>query len=182
MTAEDQPKDKMVMEDFVSLTYVEQLTPNLERFADNLLAGRLIGQKCPSCGRVYVPGKGYCPLCVVTMSAADEVPVKDTGVVTGYTIVTPVRYYGQKETEPFVVASVILDGADNALGQQDIVAIPHDELRAGLRVKAVWRPEGKRTVKGLSNRGWGGVGGVIDAFEPTGEPDAPLEQIREHLF
>lgn len=182
MTAQETPKDHKVMEDFVSLTYVEQLTPNLERFADALLAGRLVGQKCPSCSRVYVPGKGYCPMCVVITSEADEVEVRDTGVMTGYTIITPVRYYGQQETEPFVVASVILDGADNALGMQDIVGLPHDELRAGLRVKAVWRPESERSVEGLSNRGWGGVAGVIDAFEPTGEPDAPLDQIREHMI
>ena len=67
-----EPKEALVMEDFVSLTYREQLTPNLERFADALLDGRLLGQKCPACGRVYLPGKGYCPLDVVEMTEADD--------------------------------------------------------------------------------------------------------------
>lgn len=175
-------KDSLVMEDFVSLTYRERLTPNLERFADGLMAGKLIGQKCPTCGRVYVPGKGYCPIDVVEMSEADETEVSDVGTVTGFTIVTPVRYYGQQETEPFVHASVLLDGADNALGGQDIVGIPHEEIRTGLRVRAMWKPPAERSVDGLSARGWGGVQGVIDSFEPTGDPDADPEQFQEHIF
>lgn len=175
-------KEALVMEDLVSLTYREPLTPNLNRFADGLLAGRLIGQKCPTCGRVYVPGKGYCPLDVVEMGESDEVEVRDTGTVTGFTIVTPVRYYGQEQTEPFVHASVLLDGADNALGGQDITGIAHEDIRAGLRVKAIWLPEAERSVDGLSARGQGGTLGVISAFEPSGEPDADQDHFREHIF
>jgi hypothetical protein len=57
-------KENLVMEHHVSLTYTEQLTPNLDRYVDALIDGRIVGHKCPECGRVYVPGKGYCPLCV----------------------------------------------------------------------------------------------------------------------
>lgn len=175
-------KEDLVMEHLVSLTYSEPLTPNLNRFADALLAGKLLGHKCPSCGRVYVPGKGYCPLCVVATSQADEVEVADRGIVTGFTIIAPVAYYGQTATEPFVFASVLLDGADGVIGGQDIVGVPHEEVHSGMRVKAVWKPEGERSAEGISNRGWGGVAGAISAFEATGEPDAPLEHYKEHLF
>jgi uncharacterized OB-fold protein len=175
-------KSSLVMEHHVALTYEEELTPILERFVDALIDGRILGHKCPQCQRVYVPGKGYCPLCVIETTEADEVEVADTGTVTGFTIITPVAYYGQKETEPFVYASVLLDGANGNLGGQDIVGIPHDQVRSGLRVKAVWKPKEKRSAEGVSNRGWGGVGSAIDAFEPTGEPDMPREQYQEHVF
>ncbi len=175
-------KETLVMEHLVSLHYEEELTPNLERFADALIAGRIVGHKCPSCGRVYVPGKGYCPLCVVETTAADEVEVSDTGTVTGFTIITPVAYYGQEETEPFVYASVLLDGAAGTLGGQDIVGIPHDEVRAGLRVRAVWKPPEERSAEGISNRGWGSVASAIDAFEPTGEPDMDRAEYAEHAL
>lgn len=170
------------MEHFVSLTYTDDLAPNLQRFADRLIAGTITGQKCPQCGKVYVPGKGYCPMCVVEIPAENEVEVSDQGIVTGYTIVTPVQYYGQKHTEPFVHASVLLDGSDQAIGGQNIINIPREEVRTGLRVKAVWKPESERTDEGLGNRGWGGVYGAIEAFEPTGEPDAPVEAYKEHIF
>jgi uncharacterized OB-fold protein len=179
----DVAKEHLVMEHLVSLTYREYLTPNLNAFADALLEGRLIGHKCPSCGRVYVPPKGYCPLCVVATSEADQVEVPDRGMVTGFTIVTPVAYYGQKETEPFVYASVLLDGADTPCGGQDITGVPHEQLRMGLRVKAKWKPPAERSVDGLSNRGMGaGFADVIESFEATGEPDATEDSYKEHIF
>jgi uncharacterized OB-fold protein len=175
-------KSALVMNHHVSLTYEEELTPTLERFVDALIDGRIVGHKCPQCGRVYVPGKGYCPLCVVETGQKDEVAVADTGTVTGFTIITPVAYYGQKETEPFVYASVLLDGANSTLGGQDVVGIPHDRVHSGLRVRAVWKPKNERSAEGVSNRGWGGVSSCIDAFEPSGEPDMPREQFEEHIF
>ena len=175
-------KEDLVMEHLVSLTYSEHLTPNLERFADALLDGHLLGQKCPKCGRVYLPGKGYCPIDVVPISEEDEVEVQDRGILTGFTIIAPVAYYGQTATESFVHASVLLDGSDGAIGGQDIVGIPHDQIRSGMRVRAVWLPESERTADGITNRGWGGVSGGISAFEPTGEPDAPLDDYKEHIF
>lgn len=176
------PKETLVMEHLVSLTYREELTPNLDRFLDKLMAGQLIGHKCPKCGLVYMPGKGYCPICVVTTGDEDEVEVSDRGILTGFTIITPVAYYGQTETEPFVFASVLLDGADSALGGQDILGIPHDQIRNGMRVKARWLPEAERTAEGVNNRGWGSVTGAISAFEPTGEPDAAPEDYMDHVF
>jgi hypothetical protein len=178
----DVAKENLVMEHLVTLTYHEKLTENLSRYADNLLESRIIGQKCPSCGRVYVPGKGYCPLCVVPTGEKDEVEVPDTGTVTGFTIVTPVNYYGQTKTEPFVYASVLLDGADTTLGGMDITGVSHAELRSGLRVKAKWKPRDERNVDGMTNRGWGGFGEVVESFEATGEPDAGDEVYKEHLF
>lgn len=182
MTAAAGAEPVTMMEHLVSLTYTDELTPNLARFGEALMAGRLIGHKCPSCGRVYVPGKGYCPMCVVQTTEADEVEVADTGVVTGFTIITPVQYYGQEKTEPFVYASVLLDGANGTLGGQDVSGVPLDEVRSGLRVRAVWKPDAERSTDDLSNRGWGSVSGAITGFEATGEPDAPRERYAEHIF
>jgi uncharacterized OB-fold protein len=178
----EEKKETLVMEHHVSLTYETPMTPILERYVDALIDGRIVGHKCPSCGRVYVPGRGYCPLCVVATGDEDEVEVSDTGTVTGFTIITPVAYYGQKETEPFIYASVLLDGSDSNMGGQDIVGIPRDEVRSGLRVKAVWKSKDKRSGEGVDSRGWGGVGSVIEAFEPSGEPDADPAKYQEHIF
>ena len=182
MSTDAPRKEHLVMNHLVSLTYREPLTPNLERFADSLMSGRLVGHRCPACGRVYVPGKGYCPLCVVPTSEADETEVADRGTVTGFTIITPVAYFGQTETEPFVSAAILLDGSSMTLGNQDIVGVPHDEVRVGMRVRARWRPAHERDTSGISNRGWGSVDGAIDAFEPSGEADARPEDLQEHMF
>lgn len=179
MTDADAP---IVIDQFVQLTYTETLPPNLARYADALLDGRILGQRCPTCGRVYPAGKGFCPMDVTKMGEADEVVLPDTGVVTGFTIITPIRYYGQTRTEPFVYASVLLDGASATIGGQDISDIPADQVHSGLRVKAVWKPAAERDTDDISARGWGTVSGCISSFTPTGEPDAARETYEEHLF
>ena len=55
-----EPKENLVMEHHVSLTYTEQLTPNLDRYVDALIDGHIVGHKCPQCGRVYVPRSIVC--------------------------------------------------------------------------------------------------------------------------
>jgi uncharacterized OB-fold protein len=113
------------------------------------------------------------------MSERDDVVVSDRGTVVAYTVITPVQYYGQKETEPYIRASILLDGADQPLGQQDIRSIPVAGFRAGMRLRAVWKAAAERSVADVDNR-WGGTGSVIERWEPTGEPDLPFEKIMEH--
>ena len=168
-------------EHLISLDFKEAIHPFRERFARGLIAGKFIGQKSPVSGKVYIPSKGYDPLARVAMTEADDVELPPVGIVAGYTVITPVQYYGQKETEPYIRASILLDGADQPLGQQDIKNIPHDEFRSGMRLRAVFRPESERKIVEMDNR-WGSTGGVIDHWEPTGEPDAPPEKYLEHLF
>ena len=179
-TDKDEPGFVM-MDRFVTLTYSEDLPPNTVRFADALIAGRILGQKCPACGRVYVPPKEYCPLDVVILSSADDVEVADRGVVTGFTIIAPVHYYGQTKTEPFVYASVLLDGASGTLSGQDVSGIPADKVHAGMRVRAVWKPVEERSTEGTTARG-ASVAGCITSFEPSGEPDADPAAYREHII
>jgi uncharacterized protein len=166
-------------EHLISLDFSEPLSPHRERYARGLLDGRFVGQRSPASGKVYLPSKGYDPIERVRMSERDDVAVADRGTVVAYTVITPVQYYGQKETEPYIRASILLDGADQPLGQQDIKTIPIAEFRSGMRVRAVWKPPAERSVLDVDNR-WGGTGSVIERWEPTGEPDVPFERIMEH--
>jgi uncharacterized OB-fold protein len=172
----------VMMDRFVTLTYHDMLPPNTIRFAEALVDGRILGQRCTVCSRVYVPPKEYCPLDVVVLGPEHDVEVSDHGTVTGFTIVAPVRYYGQTKTESFIYASVLLDGASGAIGGQNITGIEADDLRAGLRVKATWKPMEERTSEGQSIRGGGSIEACITGFEPSGEPDADEEHIKEHLI
>lgn len=171
-----------MMEYFMQLEYHEVLAPVVRRYADCLMEGRIIGHKCPKCGLVYVPPRGYCPIDTIETGTNDEVTLGDKGTVTNYTIVTPVQYYGQEETEPFVRASVLLDGPGGTMNLQDILDVPVDEVRVGMRVAADWLPEGERTIDELTNRSWGSAEGVIRGWRPTGEPDLPKEQFLDKVF
>ena len=109
------------------------------------------------------------------------IEVAQTGTVCAYTIITPVQYYGQEETEPYIRCSILLDGSDQVLGQQDIRDIPVDQFRAGMRVKAIWKSEAERDTSEIDNR-WGGTGACLERWEPLDEPDVPFEKFSEHVF
>ena len=171
-----------MMEYFMSLTYTDVVSPPIMRFRDALMEGRLIAQQCPKCHLVYVPPKGYCPIDTIELDERNEIQLADRGVVTNYTIVTPVQYYGQKETEPFVRASILLDPPGGMLILQDILDIPIDEVRAGMRVEAVWAKPGDRSVDEVGNRSGSALEGSLRGFRPTGEPDMPPDSYSDKVW
>jgi uncharacterized OB-fold protein len=149
------------------LEYTVNAGSALSHFLRGMHAGRIIGQRCPSCMKVYVPPRGSCPMCGVP--TRDDVQVADRGTVTSFCIVR-VPYPGQTIRPPYVSASILLDGADIPFFHQ-ISETAVEDVRMGLRVEAVWAPPEERGPTAESIR-W---------FRPTGEQDAAYESYREHL-
>ncbi|MZG04198.1 Zn-ribbon domain-containing OB-fold protein, partial [Streptomyces sp. SID5614] len=120
---------------------------------------RTVGERCPSCRKVYVPPRGACPTCGV--ATAEQVEVGPRGTVTTFCIVN-IKAKNLDIEVPYVYAHIALDGADLALHGR-IAGIPYDQVRMGLRVEPVWS-EGARHV---------------DHYRPTGEPDADYDTYKE---
>jgi uncharacterized OB-fold protein len=156
----------LIMTTPIRLHYRHTTSAEEDRYLRALAEGRIIGQRCPACRKVYVPPR-VCPACGV---APDEITqVEDRGTVTTFCVVN-VPFAGQRLTPPYVVAQVLLDGADIPIPHL-ILGVPADQVRMGLRVAAVWR----------DRAAWTTTPENIDHFEPSGEPDAPFESYREHL-
>ncbi|HSR83221.1 MAG TPA: OB-fold domain-containing protein [Streptosporangiaceae bacterium] len=151
----------------VRLHYLHSASAEESRYLRGLAEGKVIGQRCPACGKVYVPPRGACPVDGVPTSIDVELP--DVGTVTTFCVVN-VPFQGQRVPSPYVAASVLLDGADIAF-QHLILGCEPDEVRMGMRVRAVWKPPEQ----------WGTTSENIDHFEPTGEPDAPYDSYAHHL-
>jgi uncharacterized OB-fold protein len=151
----------------VSLDYNYAASPEESLFYRGLNEGRIMGQRCPTCQKVYIPPRSACP--ADGTPTAEEIELSQTGTVTTFCIVN-VPFLGQKITPPYVSAYVLLDGADIAVLHL-ILGVPADEVRMGMRVKAVWKPQDEWTFS-LEN---------IDHFAPTGEPDADYDTYKQHL-
>jgi uncharacterized OB-fold protein len=151
----------------VSLDYRYAASPEESAFFRGLAEGRILGQRCPTCRKVYVPPRPACP--VDGVPTVEEIELGDIGTVTTFCIVN-VPFLGQKIEPPYVSAYILLDGADIAL-QHLILDIPADEVRMGMRVKAVWRPREE----------WGTTIENISHFAPSGEPDADYDTYKHHL-
>jgi uncharacterized OB-fold protein len=140
----------------------------MSRFLRHIEEGKIVGQRCPSCSKVYVPPRsGSCPRCGVPTE--EEVPVSDTGTVTTFCIVN-VPFAGSIPI-PYVAAAVLLDGADipftTLLQEVDTGAV-----RMGMRVKAEWVPAEERGPS-MEN---------IKYFKTADEPDVPIDQVVEALL
>ena len=151
----------------IELDYVYAASPEESLFYTSLKEGQLVGQRCPTCQKVYIPPRSACP--ADGTPTAEEVPLSDSGTITTFCIVN-VPFLGQRITPPYVSAYVLLDGADIALLHL-ILDIPADEVRMGMRVKAVWKPKDE----------WGTTIENISHFAPTGEPDAEYDTYKQHL-
>ncbi|MDN4174837.1 OB-fold domain-containing protein [Nocardioides sp. SOB77] len=151
----------------VELDYQYAASPEESAFYRAIAEGRIIGQRCPACGKVYVPPRSACP--ADGTPTTDEVELSQTGTVTTFCIVN-VPFLGQRITPPYVSAYVLLDGADIAFLHL-ILDIPAEEVRMGMRVKAVWKPREE----------WGTTIENISHFSPTGDPDADYDTYKHHL-
>ncbi|GHH14228.1 Zn-ribbon domain-containing OB-fold protein [Streptomyces lanatus] len=130
-------------------------------YINALAEHRNVGERCPSCRKVYVPPRGACPTC--GLATVEQVEVGPHGTVTTFCIVN-IKAKNLDIEVPYVYAHIALDGAGLALHGR-IGGIPYDQVRMGLRVEPVWT-EGAR---------------YPDHYRPTGEADADYDTYRELL-
>jgi uncharacterized OB-fold protein len=162
-----EPVDVEMITTPVNLQVVHTASAEETHYLLELEQGRLVGQRCPVCEKVYIPPRSACPTDGVPPAEYVELP--DRGVVTTFCIVN-VPFLGQKIKPPYVAAYVLLDGADIPFLHL-ILGCEASEVRMGMRVEAAWRPRAE----------WGPTLQNIEYFRPSGEPDAAFETYKEHL-
>jgi len=165
MTAQDEPVRKIRTPIRLDYTITAGEAPS--RFLRGLAQGKILGQRCPQCQKVYVPPRGACPACGVP--TREDVELADTGTITTFCIVN-IPFAGAAVQIPYVCASVLLDGADVTLFHL-VQDVPVEEVRMGMRVEAVWAPR-KELAPTLES---------IKHFRPNGEPDAPYQSYKDKM-
>jgi 3-hydroxybutyryl-CoA dehydratase len=115
---------------------------------------KIKGVKCKGCNKVYVPPRGTCDVCQEDLSGS-WVEVKDTGTVTGFTVIRYEEPY-QPVKPPFIQAMIKLDGADTPF-VHIVKGVQPSKMRVGLKVKAHFANETTKTIMD------------IDHFEPVGD-------------
>ncbi len=114
----------------------------VSRFLDGLKNAELWGRKCNRCARILVPPRMYCEEC---FRPTDEwVKLKDTGTVNTFSI-SYVNVDASRRENPILVAVVEIDGASKGMGILHLLGdVRPEEVRVGMKVKAVWEPETRR--------------------------------------
>lgn len=133
------------------------------RFLKQLEGGKLVGQKDPISGEVYIPPRGASPKHGVPTE--EEVELSDKATVQSFTIVhIPIPNNPIKP--PYVIANLVADGASVSFLHL-LSECENADVRIGMRVQAVWKDKSE----------WGYTMDNIQYFRPIDEPDVPAEQI-----
>jgi uncharacterized OB-fold protein len=151
----------------VRLEYTVTAGRHYSRYLLGLAGKRILGGRCPRCSKVYVPPRGSCPTCGVPTGEQHELAQRAT--VTTFCVVN-IPFGAMPFPPPYVVASLLLDGADLPILHL-VRGVEVSEVRMGLRVRPVWVPDAELAPSVESIR-W---------FEPSGEPDADFASYEAHL-
>ncbi len=113
------------------------------RFLSELKAGRIIGTRCHHCRRTVVPPRIFCEWCFRPMD--EWVYLQDEGIVNTFSI-TYVHWDMVRVKEPIIPAVVEIAGASKGMGIMHLLGeVDPEDVKIGMRVKAVWKPAAERT-------------------------------------
>jgi uncharacterized OB-fold protein len=106
---------------------------------------KILGTRCPTCSRVFIPAKSTCPKCFENLQ--EWVEVSQEGSLETYTIVYKPEPF-HLTASPFAIGVIKMDGADTGMVHR-LGEIDFRKIRIGMRVKAVFNEERKGDIRDI---------------------------------
>lgn len=103
---------------------------------------RIMGTRCATCNRVYVPARSICKDCYGQLD--ELVEVSDKGTLLTYTVCNQPNPVQPVES-PVVYGIIQLDGADTGFVHM-LGEIDPEQIRIGMRVQAVFKDEREASI------------------------------------
>jgi len=145
LSDEDIKKKKVLMEEWfdLRLNYNWSTGVAIGTYLKGLKAGKILGVRCPKCERIMVPPRMFCEECFCTTDTF--VPVKDTGTVNTFAICY-IKTDASRQKVPQIPAVIEIDGATKGMGILHLLGeVKPEQVKIGMKVKAVWKPPEERT-------------------------------------
>jgi uncharacterized OB-fold protein len=117
------------------MAIIPAITDLTKPYWENARAGRLVTQRCRSCGRIWHPPLPACPHCHSTDIGWRE--VRGDGTVYTFTVVRHATHAALADRVPYVVAIVEL--AEGPRLVTGITGCAPGDVRVGMPVRACFR-------------------------------------------
>jgi len=115
------------------------------RYLKGFKEGKIYATKCNTCGKTAIPPRAFCETC---FKSTDEwVECQQTGKINTFSIcyVNWDASRRGKDEPPHLPAVIEVDGASEGQGMLHLLGgVDPKELKMGMKVKAVWKPENER--------------------------------------
>jgi uncharacterized OB-fold protein len=102
--------------------------------------GRLIAQRCKSCGAFRMPPGPFCPEC--QSHESEWVELSGRGELFSYTICYRSPFPGKVADFTYAPAVIELPDAGNVRLIGDLVNIAREDIKIGMPVEVIWNPTG----------------------------------------
>jgi len=116
----------------------------LDKFFDNLENKKLVGNKCSTCGDVFVPPRKICGKCNVSIPLDQNwVNLPETGILKNYTI-TPYRVNDRthRKAKDLLLGMVQIDGSNTTIVYR-LLNLDPKEVKIGMKLKLEWAEKTK---------------------------------------
>ncbi len=117
----------------------------LDKFYDNLENKKIVGNKCPKCGDVFVPPRKVCGKCNIVIPLEENwVDLPETGELINYTI----THYkvndrsDRKVKKPQIIGIIKIDGSSTGLVYR-LLDLEPEEVKIGMKMKIKWEENPK---------------------------------------
>jgi uncharacterized OB-fold protein len=117
----------------------------MDKFYDALENKKIIGNKCPKCGDIFIPPRKICGKCNEKISFDQNwVDLPDSGILKNYTI----TYYkindrsSRKVKKPQIIGMLEIDGSNTAIINR-LLDIEPEDLKIGMKLKIKWEEKTK---------------------------------------
>ncbi len=108
------------------------------KYLEGLKNGVIFGAYCATCRKTLVPPRSVCEWCFRPITRF--LPLKDTGTVNTFSLCY-VTWDVKRIKDPEIPAVIEIDGASPHHGiLHKLGDVSPDEVKIGMRVKAVWKP------------------------------------------
>ena len=125
----------------------------MENFYDGMKEGKLLGSKCPACGRVFLPPRMICERCFARAEEWVELPATGTVQACTKASVKVAENGDLVDLEaPEIIAMVKHDGADTCIAAR----LEGADASVGMRVEAVINPDADNVLD------------LLAAYRPSG--------------
>ncbi|MFX1413067.1 MAG: Zn-ribbon domain-containing OB-fold protein [Promethearchaeota archaeon] len=116
----------------------------LDKFYDNLEHKKIIGNKCPKCGDVFVPPRKVCGKCNFTISLDNNwVDLPNTGILLNFTTTSyRVNDRSHRKAKPQTIGMIRIDGSNSALVYR-LLGLEPENIKIGMKLKVDWEESTK---------------------------------------
>ena len=116
----------------------------MDKFYDALEKKKIVGNKCPKCGDVFVPPRKICGKCnLVIPLDKNWIDLPNTGTLINYTI-TPYRVNdrGSRTAKSQIVGMIRIDGSNTGIVYR-LLDIESKDVKTGMKLKIEWEEKTK---------------------------------------